>query len=430
MVTAQRSRPRLLSTELLLGVLGIVLLSLAVVGGVLFMQAEASVERSLQQEARTAALAVQQALHADPGGTMASVVARGLLDASPAIAGIHATVGGRMVFGEPPTMDTDVSNDGELIAVTLDDDGAARVTIAMQLAAAAPIRQRWTITLLIVMAAVLGLSAVLVAALLQWRVAGPLQSLRDQAADPRLYTQELPAELQLLADQLRAQHEQRASETHRLGRTEDELQRASGLQRLMLREMDHRVRNNLASLSALIELERYACDDVHAFADRLGGRLRSMQSVQSLLSKSSERATDLAALATAIVPDDLKQRVSINGPHLEVGGSQAVPLGMLFHELLTNAIRHGALSKAEGSVAVAWGTPRFPAGARAQVSIDWTETGGPQPDGEPSPGTGTGILKGLAESELHGGIDLRYPPTGATHRVRLEFRRREHAGEV
>lgn len=430
MVTAQRSKPRLLSTELLLGVLGIVLLSLVVVGGVLFMQAEASVERALRQEAHSAALAVQHAVQADPGGTMASVVARGLLDASPAIAGIYATVGGRMVFREPPTMVADAPGDGEMIAVTLDDDSAVRVTVAMQLAAAAPIRQQWTITLLIVMAAALGLSAVLVAALLQWRVAGPLQSLRAQATDPSLYTQELPAELQFLADQLHAQHEQRASETHRLGRTEDELQRASGLQRLMLREMDHRVRNNLASLSALIELERYACDDVHAFADRLGARLLSMQSVQDLLSRSSERAADLAALTSAIVPDDLKERVTIDGPPLEVAGSQAVPLGMLFHELITNAMRHGSLSTAAGTVAVAWGTPRFPAGARVQVAIDWTETGGPQPDDAPVPGTGTGILEGLAQSELHGGIDLRYPPTGATHRIRLELRRTEHASEV
>jgi two-component sensor histidine kinase len=419
-----------LSTELVLGVLAIVLASILVAGGVLFAAAEDTVRREIEHEAGIAALSVLEATVADPGGRVAERVARRLLERTPSITGIHVRIGHRDIFQEPPSAWTEASVISDrTVSVTIDDDGEAAVTVRMNMDAAAPTRQRWTVTLLLVIGGSLIVSAVLVALLVHFRVARPLEALRRQVDDPSNRARGLPGELQAMADRLAQQQGQRLDESHRLGRTEDELQRASALQRLMLREMDHRVRNNLAAISALIELERFASTDVHMFADRLGARLQSMQQVQTLLSGSSKSSTNLGLLLKVLVPEDMHGRVDVSGPLVELGGPQAIALGMVLHELLVNALRHGALSTSQGRVSVAWGQP-VAGRDRAQLSIDWSESGGPPPPRPADPGSGTGIVIGLIESELHGRVDLRYPPTGAVHRLKIGLRSLEHSAAV
>ena len=427
-LTSRESVP--LSTELVLGVLAIVLASILVAGGVLFAAAEDTVRREIEHEAGIAALSVLEATVADPGGPTAEGVARALLERTPSITGIHVRIGNRDVFQEPPSAWSESAViDDHTVSVTIDDDGEAAVTVRMTMDAAAPTRQRWTVTLLLVIAGSLIVSALLVATLVHFRVARPLLRLRRQVVDPDRRARGLPGELQSMADLLARQQEQRRGESHRLGRTEEELQRANALQRLMLREMDHRVRNNLAALSALIELERFASSDVNMFADRLGGRLQSMQQVQTLLSESSRSGTTLEGLLRALLPADIQDRVDVSGPSVDIGGPQAIPLGMVLHELLANALRHGSLSASEGRVSIAWGEP-MPGPGRCTVAIDWSETGGPPPPDSVDPGTGTGIVTGLLESELHGGVDLRYPPTGAVHRLQIGLRSLEHSASV
>ncbi|MCH2137080.1 MAG: sensor histidine kinase [Phycisphaerales bacterium] len=426
---AGNARALPLSTELMLWLLAIMLSVLVGVGAILFGQTEEAVTRELQQEARVGAIALQRAVDADPHSTMVAVMARGLLESSPGMAGIRIMVGEREVFHEPPTM-SDTSPGEDEVLVTLEDASGSRVSVAMHRSAGALTRQRWTLTLFVVMAAALGVCALAVAAILRWRLGRPLSRLRRQVIDGGPPPKGLPGELRLLSEHLGDNAAAHASESHRLGRTEEELQRASALQRLMLRELDHRVRNNLASIAALIDLERYAASDVATFADRLGARLGSMRQVQDLLSSSSEHATDLGALTQVLIPADVQTRVRASGPPIDIPGPQAVPLGMVIHELLTNAMRHGALSSNQGSVTIGWTKPKQDAAGRRRLQLSWTESDGPQPRRDIMPGCGTGIITGLVQSELAGTIDLRYPPSGAVHRIDIQLRSLAHSSEV
>ena len=152
--------------------------------------------------------------------------------------------------------------------------------------------------------------------------------------------------------------------------------------------------------------------------------------VQELLSDSRDHTVELNALLASLLPSDVKERVHHSGPLVDIAGAQAVPLGMALHELLTNAMRHGALSNVTGTIEVTWTASQAEADGRRLLQLDWAEIGGPCPVSDPSPRSGTGILTGLVESELGGSVDLRYPPTGAVHRLMLRLRRLEHGGEL
>jgi two-component sensor histidine kinase len=420
-----------LSTELVLGSLVVVVLALVAAGIALFAAGEEAIRREAQREAELAALAVLEASVAAPESDLGKHIARALLDQTASIIGIRVAMGDRDVFQLPPAAFVEATKETDrVVVVSVDHDGDARVTVRMDLDLAAPNRQRLTVLVLLTIAGSIVGAAVLLMFLMHHRVAKPLATLRTQVLNPDQRTSGLPNELQSLSDVLTEQASASHAELHRLERTEIELQQANSLHRLMLRELDHRVRNNLAALAALVDLERYASADVETFAERLGARLQSMRQVQDLLSESRDHAVEIGSLVQALLPDDVAQRVQRSGPAVEVSGPQAVPFGMAIHELLTNAMRHGSLSSAKGIVEVVWSTPRTQADGRRVLQLDWTETGGPQPKSHPSSRSGTGILTGLVESELGGNVDLRYPQTGALHRLVLRLRPLEHAGEV
>ena len=420
-----------LSTELVLGTLIVFALALVATGIAVFATGEETIRLEAQREAQIAARAVLEATVASPDTAIGETLAKTLLEQTPSISGIWIQLGHRDVFQEPPAaFDETAEASHRTVWATVDDQGEARVTVRVDPHVASPARQRLTVHLLLAIGGSIIGAALLLIALMHSRITKPLRRLRSQVLDVTNVATGLPRELQSLSDVLAQQAGASLAELHRLERTESELQRANALHRLMLRELDHRVRNNLASISALVDLERYASSDVDTFANRLGGRLGSMQNVQELLLDSQEHAVELHALFESLLPDDVKERVQYSGPPVEVAGGQAVPFGMTLHELLTNALRHGSLSNATGTIEVTWTASQAEADGRRLLQLDWAETGGPCPEATPSPGSGTGILSGLVQSELGGSVDLRYPPTGAVHRFMLRLRPLEHGGEL
>jgi two-component sensor histidine kinase len=105
--------------------------------------------------------------------------------------------------------------------------------------------------------------------------------------------------------------------------------------------------------------------------------------------------------------------VTLNGPPIALDPKTAVALGIVFHELATNAVKHGALSNFTGSVAVSW-TARDEA-----VSLQWQEQGGPDVSTPPNAGFGSRLIKLELTHELNGSVDLIYERTGL--RVNMDF---------
>lgn len=196
-------------------------------------------------------------------------------------------------------------------------------------------------------------------------------------------------------------------------------------QRLILSELDHRLRNNLAALVSLIDVTaRDEQQSVDQFATTLRSRVRAMASVHTLLSKVQGSAIRLGSLIRSIVPPDLAHLIDAQGPLVRVSPRQAVPLAMVIQELVFNAIKYGALGSAEGRVEVEWQIRG--AGVSAgdvHVEFRWRERGGPPPAQAPRLGAGASLVTGLVSTELRGRIDFSYPRTGAEHLLTMALDR-------
>lgn len=191
-------------------------------------------------------------------------------------------------------------------------------------------------------------------------------------------------------------------------------------QRLILSELDHRLRNNLASLVSLIDLTvQEEGRSVESFAALLRSRVQAMAGVHSLLSRTHGSSARLSDLVRAITPPDQAARVDAAGPAVRLNPRQAAALAMVLQELFFNSMKYGSLSTAQGRVAVEWQPMEAPAPATGHLELCWRETGGRSPDRSPRLGAGTSLLTGLVSTELRGRIDLAYSAEGANHRLTI-----------
>jgi len=201
---------------------------------------------------------------------------------------------------------------------------------------------------------------------------------------------------------------------------EEEVRRRAEAERLLLSELDHRVRNNLSSLIALIDLMGASSTNVSEFAEAIRGRARTMATVHSALSRSHWEAVRLRALLDALVPPGVKGILRITGSDLRITAAQAQALGMVINELMTNSFKHGALGAAGGAVDVSW--EEAPADAHGiSLTLRWEESGGPAIENSPEAGFGTGLINGLVNSELRGRAHFDYPRRGARHLFRINL---------
>lgn len=179
-----------------------------------------------------------------------------------------------------------------------------------------------------------------------------------------------------------------------------EFERARERETMMMEEIEHRARNMLGISQALIRMTR--ADDVDSFRKSLLDRTRALGGTIQVLAESNWAGADLEALLRRelepFVADD-GARVAIRGQKYLVPRLMAQPVSMVFHELVTNAVKYGALSGDEGRLDVSW-TVR-PDGF---LDMDWRESGvRPGPGGDPDKsGFGTSLLRMTVESQLGG----------------------------
>ncbi len=193
-------------------------------------------------------------------------------------------------------------------------------------------------------------------------------------------------------------------------RAADEMGRLLNLQQVLISELDHRVRNNLASLVAIIEIAARGHPDVERFATKVIGRVRVMASAYALLSESHWQPVPLARLVTVVTALAEECR-SASGPPAQIPVDQVVPLMLVLHELFSNARDHGSLHSPSGRLEVRWRTQEGPEGTR--IVLVWTERGGPAPVSPAREGFGLAMATGIASSDLRGGLEYTVSPEGA-----------------
>ncbi len=202
---------------------------------------------------------------------------------------------------------------------------------------------------------------------------------------------------------------------------------------LLFEELNHRVRNNLSSLLALIDLSRAASRDVDRFATLISGRVKAMAEIHSVLASGRWVAMSINDLVRSVAPAEIAPRITLNGPPSMIPPQQAMALGLVFHELVTNSLKHGALATAGGTVDLTW-TLEDSASDGRRVDFAWREhpsssvavglrtlTNG-HPNGETALVSGLKLIDGLIRSDLQGRASFTFPANGARHTfdVRLE----------
>lgn len=205
--------------------------------------------------------------------------------------------------------------------------------------------------------------------------------------------------------------------------------RAEKHQRLLVDELNHRVKNMLTVVISLASQTLRRSDGLESFSEAFLGRVHALSASYTLLSRENWVSISLRdVIEEEIRPFALhrSRNIALQGDEVQLLPSAALALGMAVHELATNAVKYGALSDPDGVVQISWTvtdatSARTPEAAResdAFLELEWVERGGPAV--RPPENTGFGMLliqRGLAH-ELGGGAQLEFEAEGLRARLR------------
>ena len=198
-----------------------------------------------------------------------------------------------------------------------------------------------------------------------------------------------------------------------------ERKRAEEQLRVLVAELDHRVKNALATVSAVVSRTQDTSDGVDDFVASLRGRIRSMAATHQLLSHRLWNGVPLSELIQReLTPYATGTNTAIDGPEVTLSAKAAQAVSMVLHELATNAAKHGALSVHDGKVSVRW-QRRVNGNTDAPVGIEWQESGGPTVRPPDTSGYGVEVIRDLIPYELGGMVDLAFASDGLQCRVEL-----------
>lgn len=188
---------------------------------------------------------------------------------------------------------------------------------------------------------------------------------------------------------------------------------AEAQQQFLLGELQHRVKNILATVSALAIRMARGRESASEFRDAFLSRLGAMGRMHDLLSSGAWSGTSLRALTEgALEPyrSSENQIILRDGPEIQVTPVAAGTLGMILHELATNAAKHGALSRPGGRLELSWQTVFDH--ETGQLVLTWAEFDGPAVDASSKSGFGFAFIERSAEYELSGSAILQLDPAG------------------
>jgi two-component sensor histidine kinase len=189
-------------------------------------------------------------------------------------------------------------------------------------------------------------------------------------------------------------------------------------QNLLLAELDYRVRNALGNIEALVVKAAVTAVSVKSFSTTLRHRIQAMTQTHTLLAEGKWVGTSLRTLLTGDgAPSTLehRQRMTLSGDDLFISPLEALALSVVLHELVTNALNHGALSTPQGAVSIHWGVDE----SSEQIVLRWEESGGAALQAAVDPSTGINLISRTIEDELHGTVKFDFAPAGLRCELRL-----------
>ena len=203
-----------------------------------------------------------------------------------------------------------------------------------------------------------------------------------------------------------------------------ERKRAEAQQQALLHELQHRVKNIIATIGALATRMLKGRQSLETFTEAFTGRLAGMAKTHELLTQNNWLGTGLRSLIETAVRSYLSvdgKNFAMNGPDLVLTPNAAATLGMVLYELATNAAKYGAWSERGGRVSVSWHVKV--AEGDDSVFFSWVETDGPAVKLPTAEGFGTSFVKRSVEYELGGHLALELAPTGLHCLIEFPLRR-------
>ena len=182
-----------------------------------------------------------------------------------------------------------------------------------------------------------------------------------------------------------------------------------GKLRLLINELNHRVKNTLATVQSMAaQTLRNERDPLVAFG-KFESRLLGLSQAHDVLTRESWNGADLREVAErALSPFEAAAWMSIDGPPVWLAPGGALTMALIFHELATNALKYGALSTPGGRVVLTWA---YDAGART-LSLSWTESGGPPVVAPTRRGFGSRLIERSLRGEMKGEATMDFRPSG------------------
>ena len=185
---------------------------------------------------------------------------------------------------------------------------------------------------------------------------------------------------------------------------------ADKLQKLILEELHHRIKNTLATVSAIASQSlRNVAGAEHA-QHAIEGRLLALGRAHDLLLQARWSSADLSKIvrgATEAFDDPDAAKFSIVGPDIRIASGAVIAIAMTLNELCTNTTKFGALSLPSGRVDIAWAVDD----AAQRLRLTWTERNGPKVQPPARQSFGTRLIETLGR-QLKGNVRLTYEPTG------------------
>lgn len=179
-------------------------------------------------------------------------------------------------------------------------------------------------------------------------------------------------------------------------------------QALLMNELNHRVKNTLATVQALAR--QTLKDNSTGAAEQFISRIAALARAHDLLTMHEWQKTSLRQIVEmAMQPFSMDGRVSVNGPECGVPPKLAVSLSMVLHELATNALKYGSLS-ASGEVAIEWSCKHL--ADFTEIDFVWQETGGPNVNPPSRRGFGSRLIERQLKLEFNGHAALDFAPSG------------------
>lgn len=196
--------------------------------------------------------------------------------------------------------------------------------------------------------------------------------------------------------------------------------------RLIMRELSHRTKNVLAVVQAMAWQTARATEDAQEFKERLSQRVEGLSRSIDLLVRHEWEGVGVEELVRdQLAPflDEDCHQLEINGPPLILEPNGAQDLGLVLHELATNASKYGALSAPTGRIVVGWNIVNGPDYSEPMFHMHWNEEGGPPVSPPTRTGFGGTVIRDIMAKTHRANIDVNFAPEGLAWRLEVEAQR-------